>query len=55
MENRKLVKMHLSEGAMFKPQKTTELGTLSHMVLELKIEERGYGICPQNKGKVIGA
>ena len=35
---------------MFQPWQPAELGNFSHMVLalELRIEERGYGIYPQD-------
>lgn len=36
MENRKVVKMYLDEGAMFQPQKVAELGSFGHMVLALE-------------------
>lgn len=41
--------MLLNEGAiMFQLQQSAERDSFSHVVLELMIEERGYGICLLN-------
>lgn len=36
MENRKLVKMYLNEGAMFQPKQVAEPGSFGYMVLALE-------------------
>ena len=51
MENRKLEKMGLNEGAMFQPQQEAEVGSFGRVVLALesKTEERGYGLSLYNQ------
>lgn len=52
-ENRKLIKMKLNEGVMFKHKQAEQLGNFGHVILSLssKTEDEHYGEFLHNCGK----